>query len=511
MENMNEVKVEILEDTIYQAALVLEENGRSNQNTSVFSKNTVTYLQSMSENLIRFKSLMKGERKPTIGVFGCPSRGKSTLLNVMLGVDVLPMKGKPGTTIFGTELSYKDSEDFSITVRYNNKPPKTFTHSTEIDVRDRLNDLSNEEDPANCDITKIEIEGPFNSFLGNNIAFVDTPGVEVESLTEKKTSEETTIFEHDFASDTKRALSILSSVDIVIFCMILKYKEKKDAEFYNREIKDKYQTINVVTAGDKRDEGETDESIKRKLRSDYKLVRENTVIVSSKEALEKIKKAGAEGKNVSELVEEEFTGENLEGFKELKKMINKLTVLTDENIKTRIENFEELYKRLKKDAAEKNIRLPELISSFSGINDKFPFKVQSLINRISADGKLDEKEIKELKEICEKLHINFDKAEKTAEAAANSVAEGIMRDFIESITRDGKLILNHDKKKALREKAVEYGFNKRMTIKTAKKAIKEKAKGIHLFLWYLLKLLKIIGIAGLIILISLIIIIIING
>jgi GTPase Era involved in 16S rRNA processing len=175
----------------------------------------------MQDDLNKFEKLVKGERKPTVGVFRCPGRGKSTLLNVLLGVDMLPMKGKPGTTRFGIELSYKNTKEF-----------------------------------------KIEVQGPFCSFLGKDIVFIDTLGVELGASNDD--TEKGSPVDHDFMADTNRALAILSSVDVVIFCMTNKYKEKKDADFYNDAIRDKYEPINVITAGDKRDDGEINKDIKQK-------------------------------------------------------------------------------------------------------------------------------------------------------------------------------------------------------------------------------------------------------
>jgi hypothetical protein len=281
--------------------------------------------------------------------------------------------------------------------------------------------------------------------LGNDIVFIDTPGVELGASTDNSSDDSSG--RQDFEADTKRALAILSSVDVVIFCMTNKYKEKKDAVFYDQEIRNQYEPINVITAGDKRDEGQTNETIKLQLRNDYDLVKGQTVVVSSKEALEKTKDARAEGKDIEKLVETEFTGENLEDFKKLKQMIQKRVTVTSEAIEKRLTRFKELYKTLKEDAKIHGIDL-----------DSTPAPPPP------------------------------------TEPGLNPPNEKAMRDFVEEITRDGKWTLSRAKKKALREKAVEYGFSKREAVKMAKRAIKEKVKGIRLLWWYLLKLLKIIGI-----------------
>jgi tetratricopeptide (TPR) repeat protein len=310
------------------------------------------YLENMRDDLNKFEALIKGERKLTVGVFGRPNRGKSTLLNVLLGVDMLPMKGKAGTTRFGIELSYKNTEGFYITIKYNSKLPKIYMEPlTEDDVEDELKHFSGQSDHVNPDIAKIEIQGPFHSFLGNDITFIDTPGVELGA------GPDDSPLKHDFEADAKRALAILSAVDVVIFCMINKYKEKKDAVFYNTAIRDRYEPINVITAGDKRDDDQTNKDIKQLVQKDYSLIKSHTVVVSPKEALEKIRGARANRQNIAEVLESEFTDENLEDFKKLKEMILRRAAITDRGIDDRLVRFEELYETLKKDALKKGINL----------------------------------------------------------------------------------------------------------------------------------------------------------
>ncbi|MHC6203063.1 tetratricopeptide repeat protein [Breznakiellaceae bacterium SP9] len=317
--------------------------------------NTKEYLKNMQDDVAKFKALLKGERSPTVGVFGCPSRGKSTLLNVLLGVDALPMKGKPGTTRFGTELSYEDTPKFQVTAKYKTKPPKT-KQCVEGGLKELLQELAGEADFESPDITKIEIKGPFKSFLGKEIVFVDTPGVELGASAEEL--KESIALKHDFEADTQRALAILSSVDMVIFCMILKYKEAKDAKFYQDHIKN-YEPINVINAGDKRDEGQTDDDIKASLNKDYKLEKLDTVIVSSKNALEIIRQAREENQDIAETVEKEFQGENLEGFKKLREMLLKrIGHQGKKSANERVANFESLFETLRDDAREREIEFP---------------------------------------------------------------------------------------------------------------------------------------------------------
>lgn len=166
---------------------------------------TKAYLKSMYDEIAKLKGLNEETRFPTVGVFGCPSRGKSTLLNALLGVNILPMKGDPGTTRFGTELRYTDSIKFKVTAFYNNKLPESSEWKTEEGVRQKLENLSQKANVKNPDISRIEVEGPFRSFIGNEFVFLDTPGVEL-GASKKELGD---IIEHDFEIQGTQGRSVL--------------------------------------------------------------------------------------------------------------------------------------------------------------------------------------------------------------------------------------------------------------------------------------------------------------
>jgi GTPase Era involved in 16S rRNA processing len=266
-------RIEYLMDTVKRAKEV-----RMPKEVEVETcEKTIAYLKSMYHEIEKLKGLNEETRFPTVGVFGCPSRGKSTLVNALLGVTILPMNSELGTTRFGTELRWTDSTKFKITAYYHSKQPQLSEYKTEEGVRQKLENLSQKANVNNPDISRIEVEGPFRSFIGREFVFLDTPGVEL-GASKKELGD---IIEHDFEADAQRALAVLSSADIVIFCMIAKYKERKDAEFYNQYIEE-YNPLNVINAGDARDDDQTDEDIKKILRKDYGLIGEDTVIISGK-------------------------------------------------------------------------------------------------------------------------------------------------------------------------------------------------------------------------------------
>jgi GTPase Era involved in 16S rRNA processing len=477
-------QIECLEKTVKEA-LKAQESGAAGAENAEYSQNATEYLKKMQEDLANFSALIKGERSPTVGVFGCPSRGKSTLVNVLLGTDLLPMAGRPGTTRFGTELWYKDSKDFTITVKYINKTPRIARFKEVESIKDELVFIAEEANFENPDIAKIEIEGPFQSFLGNDIVFVDTPGVELgvskdelENLPgELKTDTAPIMLDRDFAADTRRALAILSSADIVIFCMILKYKERKDAEFYRQYIKN-LTPINVINAGDARDDGQTDDDIKRKLQQDYRLIRENTVIVSSKNALEIIREAKKAGKDIRETVEKEFAGENLESFKILRDKLREKIEKKDEYLEGRITHFQELYDGLKSDAAEHGIELPKRITSISGIE-----AIKPIIKSLIAKGTLTDENIQTLRRMAVEKGLAPDDVVALARQMLAEIVdpEGNLPpdllELIEIVADDG--IISEEEKELLTKKAEEHGLAPEKIIKIAQeRARKISGEGV---------------------------------
>ncbi|MCL1992372.1 MAG: SUMF1/EgtB/PvdO family nonheme iron enzyme [Spirochaetes bacterium] len=316
-----------------------------------FMENLKDRLTGELESIISFEDLIQGKRDPTVGVFGSPSRGKSTLLNALLGMNMLPMEGQHGTTRFGTYLKKREPEYITNPKRpYNIK--RVFTQKPEIsvecsaaDVNTRLKMYSEKEDG----IERIELEGPFEPYIEDKLVFVDTPGI--VQAGEQLADDDT----HDWARDRTHALEALSKVDVVIFCMRADDQLRVDVNLYDKVIIENYEPINVITFANKRDEGYSIDDLKKDLRKSYKgLMLDDTVAVDAKKAVDIIAVAKKEGKNVKETIEAKFKGENLEGFKDLRDLIHsKLNYKDDASIGSQVKRFEELYNGLKNNAYEK--------------------------------------------------------------------------------------------------------------------------------------------------------------
>jgi GTPase Era involved in 16S rRNA processing len=336
-----------LRETVDEAISMLNQKEESD-----YIKSIRASLVNMQLELAKLDPVFRGDRPAVVGVFGCPSRGKSTLLNVLLGTDILPMNSIPGTTRLGTKISYKYSESetpYILTKRYGTKKHDS-VDCKEGYLKTLLSDASKEANFDNPDINSIEVEGPFNTLLGDKTVLVDTPGAELGAKKEDLVG----FSNHDYEADTNRALEILNMVDIVIFCMRLTILERAtDADFYREQLKNRITLINVITAGDMRD-GKPDDAILLKACQSYQLQPKDTVIVSSTEALKIINENKDKNKSVMELVNSKFNSVNLVGFKRLK---NKIEAKIGDNGVLEFENY---YCGIVKDAKTRGIELPKL-------------------------------------------------------------------------------------------------------------------------------------------------------
>lgn len=306
-------------------------------------------LEKRKEEILRYMSLLSGESPLKVGVFGCPSRGKSTLINVLLGLDILPMHSLPGTTKFGTELHHKESGDtdpsYAVTVVYVSGEKVRDTMSwRQGGVKKQLEFLSKNESYVNPKTSEIKVEGPFRSYFANpNIVFVDTPGAIEHGVGKKETNasepkddapengettKEDITLESEFKLDTKRALAVLehASVDIVLFCMRFDLAKQgpKDRDFFNANIKKMDKVINVITYYDKRKGAKEvktfDDAIRYMQEVPYEITKDDTVAVNAADALRVL--TSAQKKTIMKKVaRKQFPAKDFKTFLRLEKLL----------------------------------------------------------------------------------------------------------------------------------------------------------------------------------------------
>lgn len=178
----------------------------------------------------------------TIGVFGPPKRGKSTLLNVLLHESIMPTSPIPMTKTVIEAHHANLGEELQVTAHFDDGYIEHQSLHTADHVRHfiEITGSYRGDGPA---VAKIVIRGSFpdSRILQSGGVLIDTPGAEVA-------------FEHftddPLAKDTKRALDILGQVHVVLFCVRAdQIGSKSDDQFYQRHMR-LLRPLNVVTFKD---------------------------------------------------------------------------------------------------------------------------------------------------------------------------------------------------------------------------------------------------------------------
>lgn len=174
-----------------------------------------------------------------IGVYGSPKMGKSTLLNSIVGENILPESPIPKT---GTVIDlFRDDTSHYYTVhceRNGERIPSSF--NTVDKVRDFLEQQAGQNAP--CD--KVEVRGPFKKahrIFTNYCVLRDTPGAEAEA---------DRAIEERLQRDSSKTLYALQETHIPIFCISKQTLQGEEHKaFYDKYFSNK-ECIHVITRCD---------------------------------------------------------------------------------------------------------------------------------------------------------------------------------------------------------------------------------------------------------------------
>lgn len=213
--------------------------------------------------------------RPTVGVFGAPKRGKSTLLNKLLGKDLFPTGPIPVTAAVIEVIPNGGANRWDILVSSEDGNIVPLSEETLDAVSALLCRFATTE--GDRGVERIRVTGPFKtcrliSDLG--VTLIDTPGAEAA-------------FEGDgdIARHTSRALRMLDEADLTIFCVRAdQIGSISDRQFYDSRIRG-LDPMNVITMKDKRDAGgderNRDVSLILDAQAAYGFDGRNTVAVSA--------------------------------------------------------------------------------------------------------------------------------------------------------------------------------------------------------------------------------------
>ncbi|GHV79885.1 hypothetical protein AGMMS49944_16760 [Spirochaetia bacterium] len=264
-------------------------------------------LKKLWKQLRKIRTLADGKRPPVVGVFGCPSRGKSFLLNVLMGEDILPKSPITGTTRCAIEISHTSGEKAVLKQCFFTKKMPQSEDLSINSLRQKLEAFSENTAKDIQDIEKLEIRIPSKSLLDDDIVLMDTPGAEAGIE-----AEETNLLE-----DTKRAVDMLAEADVVLFCMRADLLgANTDGRFYKKHIEN-LKPINIIGFRDAAKD-ETEDRLIADAAKKYRLDTDNTCVISALETHEALEKWKIEHRTNPELsLDSVLEAGNMQGLRKL--------------------------------------------------------------------------------------------------------------------------------------------------------------------------------------------------
>ncbi|BBB32686.1 conserved hypothetical protein [Thermotomaculum hydrothermale] len=207
------------------------------------------------ENELKKLTLLEerfSEGRLNLAVLGQFKRGKSTLLNALLGVDVLPSAVVPLTAI---PTFLKSGKNLSAKIVFNSeRKPEIFEVENISQLRVFVGQFVTEENnPENeKNVLEVEIKIPDNPLLKNRVVLIDTPGI---GSTYKHNTEATL----NFLPQCDAALFVVSSdppITEVELDFLKKVKEKVPRLFF---------VLNKIDYLDEDERGEVLDFLKKNL------------------------------------------------------------------------------------------------------------------------------------------------------------------------------------------------------------------------------------------------------
>lgn len=167
---------------------------RSAKDASVFRKRFAEYLEEsariivdsklggLNENIYLLKKQSETLRKEIfrILVLGDFNRGKSSLLNALLGINLLPTSVVACTALLA-KIKYGKSQHISIYFKDRNRPPEIYKNIEDFDIHYSIpSEVRNNEEMDDASVfphvSHAEIEKDID-LLENGVEFIDTPGL----------------------------------------------------------------------------------------------------------------------------------------------------------------------------------------------------------------------------------------------------------------------------------------------------------------------------------------------
>jgi len=217
--------------------------------------------------------------KKLVGVFGIPKRGKSTLINVLLGENLLPTSSVPMSSSVIEIESDRSIEGWKITTEYDDARCEYENHNSLKDAAEHIELVGSRRGRVSA--KRILVQGAFPNckvFDKHSCKLVDTPGAE-SAFSEESISEDEGKSQEDLRRETQRAIQEMNRMHLVLFCLRADYLETEaDSRLYQEHIH-KLLPLNVVGFKDKWENGPED--LLNHARTKHHLYKKRTLAISA--------------------------------------------------------------------------------------------------------------------------------------------------------------------------------------------------------------------------------------
>ena len=301
-------------------------------------------IDNLNNTIFLVRKIRKAREPKKIGFFGAQKRGKSSLINLLLGVDLLPTGARPMTSV-GIDIRHDTKhpvDQYSIDVISTDgavDPHKELPLSSAKDILERFGSSKGNSDH----IVQISVVSNFckSEILRGGGVLLDTPGAELAFDTEQNNNSN--------KQDLSRAIDLLESTHIVIFVERADLMQSQNSKtFFSKYLKE-MRPLCVINMKDKfalddRQQPKDPELIetakqaqlKRILLNTYPANMDRVLCLSCKEALDNKKKSISGLESLKERISYEFRNLSPEvGLKtcleELQKNFKQIQSMTDQD------------------------------------------------------------------------------------------------------------------------------------------------------------------------------------
>lgn len=219
-----------------------------------------------------------------VGIFGVPKQGKSSILNALLGMDILPTARPPATNTLVDLVDAPDDANANGALpwkltRLDDTGFETSEQYASFEALRKPLELYASRDPNNNRPTpkRVVVRGPFHrsSAVFDGAMLMDTPGAE-------------TAFENEdtdpLSGETKRAVEALGEAHVVLFCARADTLGAKNTAVFYSELMKHLSPLSIVNFLDKWEDEDEDPCLHAC--KAYGCAMDRTLAVSAKYAYE---------------------------------------------------------------------------------------------------------------------------------------------------------------------------------------------------------------------------------